>query len=625
MASEAVARALVEGRGELVNDPQLAARVAEATQRLWAPEELERRLWAEPERIPALYRTWATGLGDGGLEEARDERLLDYTVSIAARRATRILAGGTGMTELDIDLLLAMLQIDPHRFFSDAAYRRRVVVSWEPMRHAIPAAGSRFRLLEQLGARGLDDFDALETVAAGWHLIERRSTDRQLGTRPASKTSRSLVEDELRPIEATILSLPSFLGVTASTELLASLHATSPRRHLMVLAGRTQSSRLRSALSSRPRGAAILEKVAFLPTLGVDYSPWPRDPLSLIRREDGGLHVVLRGHVQRGRESDEWMGRALVQGLPTDLDERWKKPTWHRSELPFHNGQILDAGGVSWVSLHSLEPRILELLDLDRLPVDEFGGEVGRDYLEAAATAAAELARLRGRPVRFVHGLPESELPSPTRAAQLHDLGGGAGIDLDSMLTLLPQGNGRVEALVADVDLGSSLVETAQPEDLAGLSIYGVPQARARATVLTGHRSRPARRLDLYLERVAEHLQRIGWKVRRLPVLWIDPASTDRADRADLAPFLVTWNNVVVERPTSGLVAEGFASGLAPGDELARRVFEDAGWQLRLHPPLVESIVRNGGYRCSTQHVRRGPRLVTDPSSGFLDTPGGAF
>ena len=75
--------------------------------------------------------------------------------------------------------------------------------------------------------------------------------------------------------------------------------------------------------------------------------------------------------------------------------------------MPFHNGQVLLTPGAAWMTLHTLEPRILALLELDRVPVASFATAAGIDrYLAAADQAAAELARLYGRPVRFVHPLP---------------------------------------------------------------------------------------------------------------------------------------------------------------------------------------------------------------------------
>ena len=64
---------------------------------------------------------------------------------------------------------------------------------------------------------------------------------------------------------------------------------------------------------------------------------------------------------------------------------------------------------------------------------------------------------------------------------------------------------------------------------------------------------------------------------------------------------MLGWNNVVLRES----VAEGFASGLRVGDERARETFAASGWELVLHPPLTASVVRGGGYRCASQHVRR--------------------
>lgn len=586
---------------------------------LGSAAELEQTLWGAPDRIPALCLGWASDLDGVGLDSPESETILAYAVEVAARRAARVF-GQSEVADADVDLLLAMLQLDPSRFFADVEFRRRVASAWGPLVSHVPSADARLRLVERLAARGLDDFDALETVAVSWRVVPRSSSARRLD---GASVVRTAADDELAPVEASIFSFPPFLDAAAAARLLVSVHATSPHRRLLVVADRELRERLRAMLERFRFGPETAASVTFLPSLGVEYSPWPRDPLTLARREDGGLHVVLRGNVQRGREADRNMGRVLVQGLPAALDVRWGRPSWHRAELPFHNGQFLDLGGASWVSVHSLEPRILELLGTDRLPVERFDADAGRRFVEAAHIAAAELSELRGRPVRFVHALPPRDAAGAHRAAQLGELAGGAGIDLDSVLTLLPRGDGSLAALVADVDLGTELVAGASDEDFRRLSIYGLS---AGPGLLEAQGSAGARSLDVFLERVAEHLQAEGLEVHRLPILWIDPASTTRPDRAELSPFLINWNNVVLEeRPLatgsvaagSVRVAEGFASRLPAGDEQARHVFSRVGYELRLHAPLVESIVRNGGFRCSSQHVRR-----TGP--GFLDTPQGA-
>jgi hypothetical protein len=45
---------------------------------------------------------------------------------------------------------------------------------------------------------------------------------------------------------------------------------------------------------------------------------------------------------------------------------------------------------------------------------------------------------------------------------------------------------------------------------------------------------------------------------------------------------------------------------MTSGDAAARGAFAAAGARLDLVPPLVRSIILNGGYRCASAHVRAG-------------------
>lgn len=588
----------------------------EATARQ-APGDLESALWADPERIPALYRAFGAQLADPGTDARQRDDLLHYVMGVAELRARR-LAGASDAPADSLSLLSALLQVDPRRFHRDPEFRRRVAAAWPDVTLDDLPGDFRLRLVERLADLATDDFELLEPAAIAWD-VARRDTSRRLDPQAEPTPSGPVAmrvemrHVELGAIEASFFSSPDFVGAESTAALLASVRRTSPERRILVLADHDIGSAIETAL--RARGVAGVD---VLPSLGIDYSPWPRDPMSWTWRdggERGSLHVVLRDNVQRGREADLWMGRALIQGLPDDLDRAWGEPTWQRSEQPFHNGQILDAGGVSWVGIHSLEPRILELLGLHRVPVDRFAGEPGARFVEAARRAAEDLARLRRRPVRFVHSLPEAGGDGAARAVSLHGLGGGAGIDLDSVLTLLPRGD-AITALVADVDAGSELLRELPEGELAGLSAYGLAaDAGLRERLLRAHESPASRTLDRFLERIAEHLRGEGLRVRRLPLLRIDDPSVVPSTAPE--PFLITWNNVVLEQRGEQAVAEGFSSLLPSADRVASRTFADAGYQLRLHPPLVESVLRNGGFRCASQHVRRVPVRERVP----VDTP----
>ena len=399
-------------------------------------------------------------------------------------------------------------------------------------------------------------------------------------------------------LAASVYSLPgSFFSPETAGSLLAAVRALAPRRRLLVLAD--PPMRLALAARARALGVDLLETHAA-------YSPWPRDPFSLVH-QDGRVVALVRPNLQAGREEDATMGIALVEGLPPALDAAWGSPRWARAAVPFHNGQVLLTPREAWVSLHTLEPRILEILGLRRVPVESFATAAGIDrYLAAARRGAAELETLYGRPVRFVHPLPETGAEA-ARGALLGRIGGGAGFDLDSLLTLLPAANGGTRALVADVGAGRELLGRLPAADFQALARgydLAPPPARLPAELAAAQAAARPAALAGFLDLVAEHLRSQGLAVDRLPLFFVPTALL--ADRVGVThlDFLIGWNNVVVERREGTTRAEGFASLLPTADAGARDVFARAGVHLDLLPPLVHSVVLNGGYRCASNHLR---------------------
>ena len=402
-------------------------------------------------------------------------------------------------------------------------------------------------------------------------------------------------------LEASIYSLSSrFFAVAEVERFLASVRRHDPERILLALV----DAELRRALAARGEDLGV----HLLPTSGRPYSPWPRDPMSLVRNGEGAVELLVRPNLQPGREEDAHLAAELIQKLPQELDRAWGGVRWREAPVPFHNGQVLLTPEAAWLSLHSLELRILGSLALDRVPVDSFRAAVGvARYVGAARSAADELSALYGRPVRFVHPLPE-DASAASAPEVLSALGGGAGFDLDSLLTLLPEQGGRPQALVGDLSAGLDLLARLPLSDWQALrSGYGLaPSLEALPSALRAAQQSPrARGLDGFLDLVAGHFAREGWEVRRLPLLLVpvpllaDPAGLRHPD------FLLTWNNVVVERRGTATLAEGFSSLLVAGDAVATRTLAEAGADLTLFPPLVRSVVLVGGYRCASNHLRR--------------------
>ncbi|HEX4959236.1 MAG TPA: hypothetical protein VF173_00255 [Thermoanaerobaculia bacterium] len=517
----------------------------------------------------------------------------------AARLRSRELARRGSWSHADVLGLLALQLRDPERFVADDAFRREVIAHLPGALDPSAPASLRDALLSELNqVRGFD-FAAADEVERAWGALPRRAAERRIPYDPQGLRFDADVEGRLT---ASVYSLPSFFfDLPAADAFLTAVRGAAPGRTLIVLTDSPLKERL------EPRAKAL--GLRLLDTHGRAYSPWPRDPFTLVHAKGGGVRVLVRPNLQPGREEDAHLGPELVRSLPDDLDRAWGKATWTEAPVPFHNGQVLLTRDAAWLTLHALEPRILALLGIDRVPVASFVTAEGIDrYLTAADQAAAELAVLYGRPVRFVHPLPRAGTGDlAARTALMQRIGGGAGTDLDSILTFVPTAKGHLAALVADAAAGRDLLAKLPAKDWDCLRhTYGLePAGDQLAAALNAAQRVPATEgLGSFLDLVAGHLKDQGFEVRRLPLLAVPvPLLHDHAGLTH-ATFLITWNNVVVAQSGKEVRAEGFASQIPAGDRLARDVFTALGVHLDLFPPLVRSVILNGGYRCASNHLR---------------------
>ena len=526
---------------------------------------------------------------------AAPAKTADEALVARARERCRALAHQTSWSREEVAELVALQLVDPQRFVEDEGFRRHILSLLPRMLDPATPAGLRDALLRQLNQVPGFDFAASESVEQAWGAIPRQAAGRRVPFAPGGQRLDADVEGRL---EASVYSLPSFFFDLPTAEaFLAAVRAAAPERTLVVLT----DSPLREGLAARARTL----RLHLLDTYGRPYSPWPRDPFTLARTKTGGVRVLVRPNLQPGREEDAHLGPELVRGLPADLDRAWGKPSWTVAPVPFHNGQVLLTPGAAWVTLHALEPRILAILGLDRVPVASFATAEGIDlYLAAADRAARELGELYGRPVRFVHPLPRTGALA-ARADQMRGIGGGAGYDLDSIVTLVPGKQGRTAALVADVQAGRDLLARTTPADLEVLRRgYGLEPAGLAAALAAAQREPALDALAEFLDLTARQLAAEGMEVRRLPLLNVPvPLLQDRSGLSH-SGFLLTWNNVVVENRKGAVRAEGFSYLLPGGDRAAGEAFAALGVHLDLFPPLVRSIVLNGGYRCASNHLR---------------------
>lgn len=542
------------------------------------PAALERLLAVEPERGLALYGQLALALG--GLEGEELERLRSYLTAVAQARGRAMGERGGPYTDAESETLLVLQLVDPPRFAGDPEFRTRAMPVL--LGSLDPQSDSALRERQIRLLTRLKDFSFVESeqVELAWGTIRRSTRESKI---PASEL-RLAVADSVGRIVGSFFSLPSrFFDLEESEALLRGVRRLAPERALIVLADQP----LRGGLE----GLREELDLTLIDTRGRPYSPWARDPMSFRRGSKGQLVILLRPNLQVGREADARLGLQLLQNLPEDLHSAWGPVGWSVPPVPFHNGQILPLAGATWISIHSLEQRIHRLLS------QPSGMSENAD---ASRRAAMELERLYGLPARFVHSAPGDD-------GATGPLAGGAGFDLDSLLTLLPRDDG-ITALVGSLEAGVELVRSLSAEELEALrGGYGLAAAGEdlRSALVAAHQRPRATGLQQFTDNIQSHLANGGLDVEPLPLLLIPTSLLERGeDYASHSDFLVTWNNVVLEHHSRISRAEGFASLIPSGDRIATDAFARAKYRLELLPPLIESVLRYGGYRCASNHVR---------------------
>lgn len=556
------------------------------------PEQLDAITSTNPNILPAILRNLGTALlaRDPSLQGA----LKSYATALVRVHARRI---PLHFSDDDLHSLVTLQVIDPLRYGEDEEFRRTVdTILPRSLDPSLPEALRR-AAVNELNRVAPIEFDSAEALAVAAGLVTRPSHSRYVDFGSAHAR---IVTDGTEAIEASIFSINSrFATADEARRFLTAVRASTPKRRIVVIG----DPDMRIALARD----LLRLRIDFIDNFSRPLTLWPRDPFFVARTSAGQVIFVNRPNLQRGREEDANMVRILIEGLPQSLDTRWKGARWSTGTTSFHNGQVLLTPQAAWISIHSLEPRVLQLIGSEHVPIEDFGSLAGiARYTEAVQHAAAELSEMVGRPVRFVHELPRTQPPA-AQTELMATLGGGAGFDLDSIVTLLPRDGGSMHALIGDPSLGNKLAAAAPAKEwgeLQGTYALNGGAKSIRDAVVQFQTSPVAVGLQHFLDRCAKDLAANGVSVRRLPLLMVPSSLLSMGeDRLDNPYFLVTWNNVVLERGAASH-AEGFASGLASGDRAARAPFKEAGYGLALFPPLPRSVILNGGYRCASNEVR---------------------
>lgn len=517
-----------------------------------------------------------------------------HAAAVLRLRSERLSQRQPAWPDAQVDTFLPFLLIDQRRFIYDADFRAHVApVVANGIAEAVPLSARR-RMISRLRSF---DFGLVERVEVAWGVAARASRSREV-----LFDAVDLEYGSKEAIRASIYSLPSaYFDFDEAAAFLRSVHAIAPQRDIVVLSNQPLIDELRPLVEGMP--------LHLIDTLGRAYSPWPRDPFVVAKSARGPVTLVVRPNLQAQRELDVFMARELVQNLPEDLDRQWQGVQWTLAPVPFHGGHMLTTPDATWLSIHTLMPRIKEILDVrGPLEVEQiFEPEQLAALLAATEVAIIEFEIVFGRPVRLVHALPPRHATDAQLAAFEAVLTGGDGRDLDSIVTMASLPEGGDVALVADLTLGRELLADARGDELERLRdlYHMVPSGNDLKRRLGDAQSSALNRLlDAFLDDTAAFLHDQGVAVHRVPLLHVPQEIIADEMRYSRDSFLISWNNVVLEETADGLRAEGFASGLTSADATAHDAFAAAGISLHYAAPLALSIMRDGGYRCASNHVR---------------------
>jgi len=556
-------------------------------------DDFERELFRDPNQLPPSLHAIGAALAPTCAHRAESG---DFVVGLAKANARRLSDAGAPWTRVDMATLLAYQLVDPVRFAQDAKFRPRVLPLVPREMDGSISHALRERQMKELNETIGIDFDSAETIELAWQLVPRASALRKFGSAPLR-----IPDDYASPIEATVFVLPSrfFTPVAVETFLTAQREAT-PGRRLVVIT----DDDMKNAVSEK----LARSRIDWIDSFGRDFTPWPRDPFTVARRgDDSGVVFLVRPNLQEGREEDSNMARQIISGASDSLDRALGTMQWTVASTAFHNGQVLLTPDAAWITLHALEVRNLERMGRRAIPRKQFDTSKGiDDYLALSKKSIAELEKLYGRKVRVIHPLPESGKWAE-RKKLIDVIYGGADFDLDSLVTLVPGEDGKWTAFVADLSLDDELFRTTPDEEWSRFrSAYGIASSVDLPVALAeAQRTKRAKGLDAFVDLIAKSLEREGMTVERLPLLLVPVPLL--ADTATLKhrDFVVGWNNVVFERAGSRLRANAFATVLDSVDRDVVARFRAAGVDLQLLPPLVRSVILNGGYRCASNNVRR--------------------
>ena len=194
-------------------------------------------------------------------------------------------------------------------------------------------------------------------------------------------------------------------------------------------------------------------------------------------------------------------------------------------------------------------------------------------------------------------------------------------------MAITPLGDGRI--LVADAAAGAAIAERAlkeNPESVAAFErwceehFFGDPGIREltgidgpltapKVTGRTAEMVAKSKEMAPLLDGVATSLQRYGYRVERVPLLFGGPEAEPKADdseRMRAAYPMLTYNNVIIETVAAGRRVYLPRYGWPAMDDAAREAWTALGFAVQPIDGLTISAMYGGALRCAVKVLARG-------------------
>jgi hypothetical protein len=307
---------------------------------------------------------------------------------------------------------------------------------------------------------------------------------------------------------------------------------------------------------------------------------WTQDPFLVLAGLPGEITLLTSKEFERA--DDRLMAEVIARHGGNEYRVR-------PSGLFFEGGNIVSDLEHIFIGANTIRRNAVELGVAETEVVVRFEEELGRPVLVVGPFP---------QPVAHIDMIAT---PLGARRIALADPAAGARI-ATAALEAAPGSVADFERSVEDHFFGNPAIK-----EVTGMrGLITVPEVRGRTKEMIAHSLEIAPVLD----RVAQSLERYGYQVERIPLLYGGPedhpeAGDDQTAMMRAAYPMLTYNNVIVEDDVEGKIVYLPRYGWPAMDDAARQAWTALGFTTRPIDGLTISAMYGGALRCSVKVLAR--------------------